>query len=193
MILPWRSCADMESVPNRKKWGKHLACQIFSAIRFIFSKRKLEAYATSQAGISGRLASWKLTPLLANCIKMHSAPGALVTPYSIFAVWCVYIKGCLLTLSLKRQQAFFPMYAEKHHEPLPLDMLLGGEEARIVEVTGAPSKVHQLAEMGLHRDCRVQMIRPGQPCVLSLEGRRFSLRLDPDICVLVRPFMKPPA
>ena len=79
------------------------------------------------------------------------------------------------------------MHVEKIQEPLPLEMLLDGEEARIVEVMGSPARVHQLAEMGLHRDCRVRMIRPGQPCVLSVEGRRFSLRLDPDTCVLVSP------
>jgi Fe2+ transport system protein FeoA len=79
------------------------------------------------------------------------------------------------------------MQVEKIQEPLPLDMLRDGEEACIVEVTGCPLRVHQLAEMGMHRGCKVQMIRPGQPCMLAVDGRRFSLRLDPDTCILVNP------
>jgi ferrous iron transport protein A len=85
------------------------------------------------------------------------------------------------------------MRVEKTHELLPLEMLRAGEEGRIAEVMGEPARVHQLAEMGLHRDCRVRMICPGQPCVMSVEGRRFSLRLNVDISVLVNPLFDHPS
>ncbi len=80
------------------------------------------------------------------------------------------------------------MYVEKIPELLPLDLLRSGEVAEVVEVSGDPSRVHQLAEIGLHRGCSIRMVRSGQPSILIVDGRRMSIRLNQDITIYVSPF-----
>lgn len=76
---------------------------------------------------------------------------------------------------------------DRTQELLPLDLLTTGEEARIVDVTGDPSKIHQLAEIGLRQGCAVKMIRVGQPSLLAVDGRRLTIRLGSDVSVFVQP------
>jgi len=68
---------------------------------------------------------------------------------------------------------------------LPLDLLQANEEASIVEVHGDESQIHRLAEMGLRVGAAIRMICPGTPCLLAIDGRRLSLRLNGDVDVLV--------
>ena len=53
-----------------------------------------------------------------------------------------------------------------------------GESAAIVELTGESSLVHRLQEMGLRTGAVIRMLKPGAPCVVALDGKRLSLRLN---------------
>jgi ferrous iron transport protein A len=68
---------------------------------------------------------------------------------------------------------------------VPLELLQAGQQGRICELDGSPTLVHRLEEMGLREGARVQMVRPGSPCILALDHQRYSLRLDEAATVLV--------
>lgn len=68
---------------------------------------------------------------------------------------------------------------------LPLDMLKAGESASIVELTGDSSQVHRLQEMGLRAGVQIRMLKPGAPCLIALDGKRLSLRLNGMLDILV--------
>jgi ferrous iron transport protein A len=68
---------------------------------------------------------------------------------------------------------------------LPLELLRPRESAQLVELDGDESQVRRLSEMGLRIGATIQMVRPGAPCVLSLDGKRISLRLGDNVDVLV--------
>ena len=69
---------------------------------------------------------------------------------------------------------------------IPLSQLPTGHEGCIGEVHGACDLVHRLREIGLYDGARVQMIRPGSPCIIRLQGQRLGLRTDECACVMVR-------
>ena len=54
-------------------------------------------------------------------------------------------------------------------------------------VLGQPAEVHRLEEIGLRGGTNVQMIRPGSPCIIRLDGNRLCLRADELVSVMVRP------
>ena len=70
---------------------------------------------------------------------------------------------------------------------VPLELLGAGEWADVAEVTGEPSWVCRMAELGVRTGCRLCMVRPGSPCLLQVGGCRLSLRGDGDMQILVRP------
>ena len=70
-------------------------------------------------------------------------------------------------------------------EVVPLDFLRADEVARIVELVGDCKHVHRLEEMGLREGTVIRMVRPGAPCLLALDGKRISLRLDDPMDILV--------
>ena len=61
---------------------------------------------------------------------------------------------------------------------MPLDMLRPGEWADIAEVSGEPALVGRMAEMGIRSGCRLQVLQPGSPCLLNINGCRLCLRTD---------------
>jgi Fe2+ transport system protein FeoA len=67
----------------------------------------------------------------------------------------------------------------------PLELLSNGQEARIVEVSGDCVQVHRLAEIGIRSGSMLQMIRTGEPCLLAIDGRRLSVRLNNDVDIFV--------
>ncbi|MCA9174078.1 MAG: ferrous iron transport protein A [Planctomycetales bacterium] len=69
---------------------------------------------------------------------------------------------------------------------VPLELLKSGERAEILEVDGGSEDVHRLAELGIQSGAAVEMVQPGTPCILTVNDRRFTLRLDPAVMVLVR-------
>ena len=78
------------------------------------------------------------------------------------------------------------MVAPTHCDSLvPLDLMKAGESASIVELTGDSSTVHRLQEMGLRTGAVIRMLKPGAPCVVALDGKRLSLRLNGLLDILV--------
>jgi ferrous iron transport protein A len=74
---------------------------------------------------------------------------------------------------------------------LPLNLLQTGEWADVAEVSGEPSWVCRMAELGVCVGCRLQMLRSGCPCLLRVGGCRLSLRADDPHNILVRPVLDP--
>lgn len=68
---------------------------------------------------------------------------------------------------------------------LPLEMLHANEVGQVVELLGNEAQVHRLAEIGLRIGAQVRMVRPGSPCLLAIDGKRLSVRLNLDLIVLV--------
>ncbi len=80
----------------------------------------------------------------------------------------------------------FNTQAFRSGEVVPLDMLRADEQAAIVEMVGDPRQIHRLEEMGLREGSSVRMVRPGSPCLLAIDSRRVSLRLDEATDILVK-------
>jgi ferrous iron transport protein A len=70
---------------------------------------------------------------------------------------------------------------------LPLEYLTPGEWGEVAEVSGEPTWVGRLAELGIRAGCRLRMLRGGSPCLVQVGGGRLSLRGDGGMQVLVRP------
>lgn len=74
---------------------------------------------------------------------------------------------------------------------LPLEYLHSGEWADVADVSGEPSWVNRLAEMGVRIGCRLRVLQSGSPCLLQVGESRLSLRGDWATQILVRPIMHP--
>jgi ferrous iron transport protein A len=70
---------------------------------------------------------------------------------------------------------------------LPLEMLRAGEWADVAEVCGDECWIGRMAELGIRAGSRVQLVRDGSPCMLSVGGCRLCLRGDACSKILVRP------
>ena len=70
---------------------------------------------------------------------------------------------------------------------VPLHQLDSGQPAEISSVKGEPVQVHRLHEFGLRRGTRIQMFRPGNPCIIRMAGSKVCVRLDNSLQVLVKP------
>lgn len=68
-----------------------------------------------------------------------------------------------------------------------LTMLPAGVSAVVEAVMGGGDLAHRLREMGLRVGAKVQMLQPGNPCLVRLGEQRLGLR-SAELCgVLVRP------
>jgi Fe2+ transport system protein FeoA len=74
---------------------------------------------------------------------------------------------------------------------VPLEALAAGQSAEIRHIVGEPDHVHRLEEMGLHRGRRVEMFRPGNPCIIRMAGNKVCIRADHRLNVLVMPGVAP--
>lgn len=70
---------------------------------------------------------------------------------------------------------------------VPLELLHAGEWADVTEVTGEPSWIARLAELGIRAGSRIQLLQSGSPCLLQVDGCRLSLRGELAMQILVRP------
>ena len=70
---------------------------------------------------------------------------------------------------------------------LPLDVLQPGEWADVAVVSGDPSWVGRLAELGIREGCRLQVLQPGSPCLLQVANCRLCVRSDDTAQILVTP------
>jgi Fe2+ transport system protein FeoA len=80
-----------------------------------------------------------------------------------------------------------PSASDKDHEGVPLKSLRAGQSGRVARLTGNDDLVHRLRELGLRVGARIQMIQPGNPCIIRLEGQKFGFRADGAARVMVRP------
>lgn len=68
---------------------------------------------------------------------------------------------------------------------IPLSCLPAGSRAEIGAVMGQPEQVHRLEELGLRGGNMVEMVQPGSPCIIRLDGQKFCFRADDLLQVLV--------
>lgn len=74
---------------------------------------------------------------------------------------------------------------------IPLSQLFTGQSARVSRIAGQPDDVHRLEEFGLRGGARLQMFRPGNPCILRMGGNKVCLRADGLLHILVEPDSTP--
>ncbi len=72
-------------------------------------------------------------------------------------------------------------------ELILLGLLTAGQSATVETVLGRTDDAHRLQEIGLRSGARVQMIQPGNPCMVRLGDQRLGLRSDALSTILVRP------
>ena len=70
---------------------------------------------------------------------------------------------------------------------IPLSDLPTGQSALVRRITGEPDHVHRLEEFGLRGGTRIQMFRPGNPCIIRMAGNKVCFRADDLLRVLVEP------
>lgn len=74
---------------------------------------------------------------------------------------------------------------------VPLSELPAGHSARVSRITGHPDHVHRMQEFGLRGGTRIQMFRPGNPCILRMAAGKVGFRTDALLQVRVEP--EPPS
>ena len=70
---------------------------------------------------------------------------------------------------------------------IPLNLLRRGQSADVGRIDGQPDHVHRLGELGFRGGSRVEMFRPGNPCIVRIGGNKVCIRSDDLLRVLVRP------
>ena len=70
---------------------------------------------------------------------------------------------------------------------VPLNQLDSGQPAEISDVKGEPLHVHRLHEFGLRRGTKIQMFRPGNPCIIRMAGSKVCVRIDNSLQIMVKP------
>jgi len=73
------------------------------------------------------------------------------------------------------------------NELILLGLLSAGQTATVETVLGGIDDVHRLQEIGLRDGATVQMLQPGNPCLVRLGGQKLGIRTDAMATVLVRP------
>jgi Fe2+ transport system protein FeoA len=70
---------------------------------------------------------------------------------------------------------------------IPLNFLAPGQVAWIDQVQGTVEQVRRIEELGMQRGARIEMVRPGDVCIVAHDGRRLCFRGAESIRILVRP------
>lgn len=68
---------------------------------------------------------------------------------------------------------------------IPLDAMTSDEWGQITLLDGPDHEVQRLRDLGLREGVRLQMVRKGAPCLVSVGGRRLSLRCSADTMIFV--------
>jgi ferrous iron transport protein A len=76
---------------------------------------------------------------------------------------------------------------------IPLSLLKRGQSAYVGQIDGRADHVHRLRELGLAQGSKIEMFRPGNPCIIRMAGNKVCIRSDDLLRVLVRPNGTPPA
>jgi len=69
---------------------------------------------------------------------------------------------------------------------IPLALLPKGRRACVSRISGQADHVHRLEEFGLRGGARIEMFRPGNPCIIRMAGNKVCLRSDDLLQVMVR-------
>ncbi len=69
---------------------------------------------------------------------------------------------------------------------LPISLLNALESATIVDLLGDDCCVQRLREIGIREGASFCMLSPGSTCIIAVDGRRVSLRVDCDLEILVQ-------
>jgi ferrous iron transport protein A len=72
---------------------------------------------------------------------------------------------------------------------IPLELLTAGQWADVAQVSGEPTWITRMAELGLQAGARLRVLQPGSPCLLQIGQARLSLRGDGTTQILVRPVL----
>ena len=73
------------------------------------------------------------------------------------------------------------------NELVSIELLAAGQSGRVRRIDGRPTDVHRLEEFGLYSGTKVQMYRPGNPCIIRLSGHKICFRSNDLLKVLVKP------
>lgn len=73
------------------------------------------------------------------------------------------------------------------HAVIPLNCLLCGQAAFVNRISGPPDHVQRLEELGLRGGVRIEMFRPGSPCIIRMAGNKVCIRSGGILEVLVQP------
>jgi ferrous iron transport protein A len=66
-------------------------------------------------------------------------------------------------------------------------MLQRGRRAQIAEIVGGEEQVQRIKELGLQPGVTLEMIRPGSPCIVRMQGHTLCIRGNELLNVLVCP------
>ena len=69
---------------------------------------------------------------------------------------------------------------------MPMTMLQSGQVAEIGDLFGLPEMVQRLEELGIRRGVPVEMVQPGNPCIVRVAGSKFCFREGEIARVFVR-------
>ena len=58
---------------------------------------------------------------------------------------------------------------------------------KVGELIGGPDHVQRLRELGIRAGVQIEMVQPGSPCIVLLDGHRLCFRETDLIGILVRP------
>lgn len=68
---------------------------------------------------------------------------------------------------------------------IPLQLLASGERACIAQIAGETQLRQRLHEMGLAEGETLEVVQPGSPCIVRLNGHKLCLRAEDILRVLV--------
>lgn len=74
----------------------------------------------------------------------------------------------------------------KTTQVLPISLLKKLESAQVVDLLGDTCCVQRLREIGIREGATFCMLVPGSTCIIAIDGRRISLRVDCDLEILVQ-------
>ncbi len=70
-------------------------------------------------------------------------------------------------------------------DSIPLEWLRSGERAIVAAVLGIGEESRRIGELGVTEGAELEMVRPGEPCILRIDGAKFCFRLTSACRVLV--------
>jgi Fe2+ transport system protein FeoA len=68
---------------------------------------------------------------------------------------------------------------------LQLKRLQPGQSPYVSSNVCRPDHVHRLEEFGLRGGTKIQMFRPGNPCIIRMAGTKICMRADEMLDILV--------